>query len=136
MKVMLDENAYMPKRAYDTDAGYDLRTPYRFVLKQHESITVDTGVHIDIPVGYAGFLKAKSGLNVKHDITGTGVVDASYTGSIKAKLYNHGHVAHVFNKGDKIIQIVILPVYTPDLELVDHLDPTERGSNGFGSTGR
>ena len=136
MKIKLDGGAYLSERAHETDAGYDLRTPHRVVLHPHSSVTVDTGVHVQIPEGCVGFLKAKSGLNVKHDITGTGVIDSGYTGSIRVKLYNNGDMPHVFDVGDKLIQLVILPILTPELELVDELEDTERGSNGFGSTGR
>lgn len=136
MRVVLDEGAYMPKRAHELDAGYDLRTPVRRVLHAHESLVIDTGVHVEIPAGYVGILKSKSGLNVKHDIMGTGTIDAGYTGSIRVKLYNHGYIDHVFEKGDKIIQLVILPILTPELELVDKLEDTERGADGFGSTGK
>ena len=136
MKVVLDEGAYLPKRAHKLDAGYDLRTPVRVVLHQHESVVIDTGVHVEIPEGYVGFLKSKSGLNVKHNIVGTGTIDAGYTGSIRVKLYNHGYIDHVFEKGDKIIQLVIVKIDTPDLEVADRLEETERGSDGFGSTGR
>lgn len=135
MKVQLDDGAYMPQRAYELDAGYDLRTPHSIICFPHESVTINTGVHIEIPKGYVGFLKSKSGLNVKHDITGTGVVDAGYTGSIVVKLYNNGDKQHTFYEGDKIIQIVFLPIYTPQLELVDGIEETERGDNGFGSSG-
>ena len=136
MKVMLDDGAYIPERAHDLDAGYDLRSPMRVVLHPHSNATIDTGIHVQIPKGFVGFLKAKSGLNVKHDITGTGVIDSGYTGSIRVKLYNNGALPHVFNEGDKLIQLVILPIYTPALELVEELDETERGESGFGSTGR
>ena len=136
MKIKLDKDAFMPERAHKQDAGYDLRTPLRFVLHPHSSATIDTGVHVQIPEGYVGFLKAKSGLNVEHDITGTGVIDSGYTGSIRVKLYNNGDIPHVFEVGDKLIQLVILPILTPELELVNDLEETERGSDGFGSTGR
>ena len=99
-------------------------------------MVIDTGVHVQIPDGFVGFLKSKSGLNVRLDITGEGVIDAGYTGSICVKLYNHGAQFHVFEAGDKIIQLVILPIYTPLLEQVDDLEDTDRGSDGFGSTGR
>ena len=138
MKVMLDDGAYMPERAHDLDAGYDLRMPKGLdeqILYGGSSITIDTGVHMEIPQGYVGFIKSKSGLNVKNDLTATGVVDAGYTGSIVVKLYNHGRYIKKFNSGDKLTQIVILPISTPDLELVDSLEETERGNNGFGSTG-
>ena len=136
MKVKLDAGAYMPERAHDADAGYDLRSPIRDRLYAGEALTIDTGVHVAIPVGYAGFLKSKSGLNVKHDIVGEGVIDSGYTGSIRVKLYNHGRESYVIEKGDKISQLVILPIYTPNLELVSDLEETERGDGGFGSTGR
>lgn len=136
MKVMLDPGAYMPEKAYRWDAGFDIRTPERVVLRAHDSVVIDTGVHVEIPNGFVGFLKSKSGLNVNHDITGEGVIDAGYTGSIRAKLYNNGPVMHIFERGDKIIQLVFLAIYNPELELVDDLKNTERGNNGFGSTGK
>lgn len=95
----------------------------------------DTGVHIELPEGTVGFLKSKSGLNVKHDITSDGVIDAGYTGNIVVKLYNHGKKNYFVGKGDKISQLVILPILTPGLEIAESLDETERGDNGFGSTG-
>lgn len=136
MKVKLDPGAYMPERAHDADAGYDLRTPERKVINPGGSIVVETGVHVAIPEGFAGILQSKSGLNVLNDMTGTGLIDSGYTGSITVKLYNHGVNPHVFEKGDKIIQMIILPIYTPTLERVDELEDTERGASGFGSTGR
>ena len=136
MKVKLDPGAYMPERAHKQDAGYDLRTPKRKVIHPGGSIVVETGVHVAIPEGYAGVLQSKSGLNVVNDLTGTGLIDSGYTGSITVKLYNHGVNPHVFEKGDKVIQLVILPIITPDLELVEDLEDTDRGSDGFGSTGR
>ena len=81
-------------------------------------------------------LKSKSGLNVRYDIIGEGVIDCGYTGSIRVKLYNLGDCVKVFNKGDKIIQLVILPIPEVNLIQVDKLEDTERGDNGFGSTGR
>ena len=137
INVMLDQGAYMPEKAHAADAGYDLRTPVRTVVHPHDSVTIDTGVHIDIPRGYTGFLKSKSGLNVNHDLTGEGVIDSGYTGSIRVKLYNHSGQMHIFEAGDKIIQLVILPVARGfDLKLTDSFRETERGDGGFGSTGR
>lgn len=136
VKVVLDDGAYMPERAHELDAGYDLRTPEDVTIYGGLNATIDTGVHVQIPGGYVGFLKSKSGLNVKDSITGEGVIDAGYTGSIKVKLYNNGNSTKRFYKGDKIIQLVILPIYTPEIERVDSLEKTDRGANGFGSTGR
>lgn len=137
MKIMLDEGAFMPIRGHKDDAGLDLRTPYNFAIWPGKSEVIDTGVHIDIAPGLVGMLKSKSGLNVKYGITSEGVIDAGYTGSIVAKLYNHGNEVVKFRAGDKITQLVILPVYIPnELVVVDKFDETERGDNGFGSTGK
>ena len=136
IKIKLDPGAFMPERAHENDAGYDLRSPVTGRLYAGEAVVIDTGVHVEIPAGYVGMLKSKSGLNVKHDIVGEGVIDSGYTGSIRVKLYNHGAESYVIEQGDKISQLVILPIITPELELVAHLDETERGDNGFGSTGR
>ena len=135
-KVMLDENAKMPTKAHLTDAGFDLYAPRRVYINSNSSAKIDTGVHIEIPEGYVGFLKSKSGLNVKHGITGEGVIDAGYTGSIVAKLYNNGNEPITFEEGQKIIQIVFLPIPYVKLELTDSFEQTERGDNGFGSSGK
>ena len=126
INVMLDEGAIMPTRAHSADAGLDLYTPEGFMLLSFGEIdnyTVDTGVHMEIPEGYVGMLKRKSGLNVNR-------------GSIKVKLYNLGKDIQYFQRGDKIAQLVILPIVTPAPKLVDKFTETERGDNGFGSTGR
>ncbi len=135
MKVMLDKDAFMPERAHVLDAGLDLRTPVDVLVPAYGSVVIDTGVHVAIPMGYVGMLKSKSGLNIKNGITSEGVIDAGYTGSIIAKLYNN-NTAIILKRGNKITQLVIIPIATPELELVDHLEQTERGNNGFGSTGR
>ncbi len=136
MKIVIDPGAYLPERAHDLDAGYNLRSPARAYVPPYSSAIIDAGVHVEIPEGYVGMLKSKSGLNVKHDITSEGVIDSGYTGSICVKLYNHGQNAYEVNRGDKISQLVIMPIFTPALEIVSHLDSTERGDGGFGSTGK
>lgn len=136
MKVMLDDGAYMPTRAHITDAGLDLYSPVDVLIMPQASAVIDTGVHVELSPGSVGFLKSKSGLNVRHGILGEGVIDAGYTGSIRVKLYNHGGDTYKIRRGDKITQLVILPVILPDLEQVEMLEDTDRGVNGFGSTGR
>lgn len=136
INVMLDEGAKKPERAHQEDAGLDLFSPIRAWVFAHNSVVIDTGVHVEIPKGYVGILKSKSGLNVKHGLTGTGTIDSGYTGSIRVKLYNHSNQQYLINKGDKIIQLVILPIETPEVVLVDHFEETERGNKGFGSTGK
>lgn len=81
-------------------------------------------------------LKSKSGLNLNRNITTEGVIDEGFTGEIIVKLYNHGPFTEEFAKGDKITQLVILPVLYPSYEQVDEISGGERGDNGYGSTGR
>ena len=136
MRIVVEEGAYTPVRAHKTDAGLDLRTPYSFRMLHGTSAVVDTGVHIEIPKGYYGKLESKSGLNVNHSIVSLGgTIDEGYTGSIKVKLYNLGE-DYTFKEGDKIVQFILQPYIAPELEIVDKLDDTERGSDGFGSSGR
>lgn len=140
LKVTLDTGSFLPERAHRDDAGADLRTPMRTVVSGHDSAVIDTGVHIEIPSGYAGFLKSKSGLNVNHGIISDGTIDAGYTGSIKAKLYNLSDEDYIFEAGDKITQIVIEKVELPTFKEVKEFSApakkSARGSKGFGSTGK
>ena len=137
MKIMLDKGACMPVREPAQDAGLDLRAKERVKIWPGRSAAIDTGVHIELPPGYYGKIESKSGLNVKYDVVSCGgVIDEGYTGSIVVKLYNFGQNSHVFEPGDKVAQLVIQPYVTPDLFLVDELSDTERGSDGFGSTGK
>lgn len=137
IKVKLDEGAFAPESAHEEDAGYDLRTPTDCYIPGGGFGIIDTGVHMAIPKGYVGFLKSKSGLNVRDHLTGEGVIDSGYTGSIVVKLYRNAfNGGKQFRRGDKVIQIVLLPILKPEIELVDSLEQTERGDNGFGSTGR
>lgn len=136
MEIVLDDGAYMPSRGYGTDAGLDLRTPKAVTVPAYGSAIVDTGVHVALPSGCAGLLVSKSGLNVRHDITSTGLIDEGYTGSIVVKLYNHGGEDYRLVAGDKITQLVVFQVVCESLEQVSVFNATERGDNGFGSTGR
>lgn len=137
MRIVLDENAFKPIRAHAGDAGLDLRTPRDVYIESKGSAIIDTGVHIELPPMTVGEIKSKSGLNFKHGLTvPTGTVDHGYTGSIQVKIYNHSNQPYTFKRGDKIAQLVICPILLPELEVVDTLDQTDRGDNGFGSTGR
>ena len=136
MRIVLDDGAYMPARGHKTDAGLDIKTPKDVTVPAKGSGIVATGVHIELPPNTVGMLKSKSGLNVKYGITSEGVIDVGYTGSIVAKLYNHSETHVILKKGNKITQLVILPIVPVELEQVSELMATERGSGGFGSTGR
>lgn len=136
MKVVLEPDAYLPTRAHGLDAGYDIYSREDAVVYAGDSWTFDTGVHMAIPKGYVGDVKSKSGMMMKYGIITDGTVDAGYTGSIRVKLFNLSRCAVSIVKGQKIAQIVIKKILTPALEVVDRLEDTERGENGFGSTGK
>ena len=136
MNIILDNGAFIPEFAHKTDAGADLRSPIDTVVPERGSVVIDTGVHVEIPEGYVGILKSKSGLNVKHDLIGTGTIDSGYSGSIRVKLYNLGDTDYQVLRGDKIIQMVILPCAYCEFTQVEKFAETERGDGGFGSTGR
>lgn len=136
MKIKLDNGAYMPTRAHATDAGLDLYARDTKVIPAHGSAIFDTGVHVELPTHTAGLLVSKSGLNTKHDLTSTGLIDVGYTGSIKVKLYNHGDADYTVHAGDKISQLVVISILTPHMVKVDVLAETDRGDHGFGSSGR
>ena len=137
MNCILDDWAYLPEKAHEADAGYDLRTPIPVRIPAGGSETIDTGVHIAIPEGFFGKLESKSGLNVKHNtVSLDGVIDAGYTGSIVVKLYNLGKQDYIFQTGEKIVQMIIQPCANFNIEQVKTLGDTERGDKGFGSSGR
>lgn len=137
MKIVLEKNAFMPVRAHLSDAGLDLKTPYEVKIPALGSACIDTGLHVELPKGCYGKLESKSGLNIKNSIICLGgVIDEGYTGSIVVKLYNLSEKDYWFSVGDKIAQMVILQYVVPELQVVDELEETERGNNGFGSTGK
>lgn len=156
LKIKLDEGAIMPTRAHRADAGLDLYTPHDVVIPsmaevaertieelegwniaaEPPSAEVDTGVHVQIPFGFFGDIRSKSGLLFSKNILTDGTIDSGYTGSIKVKLINLGVEPIEFKAGDKIAQMVISRCELPEIFLAEELDKTDRGDNGFGSTGR
>lgn len=142
LNVVLDSGAKCPTRAHGADAGLDLYSPVDAVVFPRwrkgakNSVIIDTGVHVAIPEGYVGDVKSKSGMMCNDDIITDGTVDSGYTGSIRVKLFNLGiHPVHI-KAGQKIAQLVIKKIITPTPVVVDSLGETERGNNGFGSTGK
>ena len=135
LKIQLDDFAYQPTRAHPDDAGLDLYSPVDKWVYANSREIINTGVHVAIPKGFVGLVTSKSGL-MASGITTRGTIDSGYTGSIQAVIYNDGPEGYAVRKGQKITQLVIVPCLTPDMEIVPELDETERGENGFGSTGR
>lgn len=135
MKVVVDGGANIPFRAHKTDAGLDLYATKGGWIFPFCRKAFDTGVHVAIPEGFVGLLTSKSGLMGNHGITSRGTIDSGYTGSIRAVLFNHSWKFIRIKPHQKITQLVILPIITPDPEIVDSLENTDRGNGGFGSTG-
>ena len=136
IKVALDDDARFPTKGFAADAGFDLYSREDAVIEPGKSWVFNTGVHMAIPEGICGLIVGKSGLNVVYDAQSSGLIDSGYTGAIHIKLYNHGEKTLEIKKGQKISQIVLLPIIMPVLCLVKSLEATQRGDGGFGSTGK
>lgn len=136
--VRLREDATLPARAYAGDAGLDLATCERLELAPGERAVVPTGLAVAVPEGFAGFVQPRSGLAARHGIAvvnSPGLIDSGYRGELRVVLLNtDSERTFVAEPGDRIAQLVVLPV--PELELVEvaELPGTERGVRGFGSS--
>ena len=140
LKIVCPDRRLMPTRAHAHDAGLDLRCghPFGVILKPGERQLVDTGIKVAIPAGYVGLIHPRSGWAHRYGITvnnAPGTVDAGYTGTIKVNLINHGQDVVSIGYGERIAQLIIQRVELPELEVVDSLDTTARGTAGHGSTG-
>ncbi len=136
----LSPEARPPTRAHDGDAGFDLHAVEAASIEPGHRASVGTGVAVAIPEGYAGLVVPRSGLAARHGISlvnAPGLIDAGYRGELRVLLMN-GDPEHTFSvdPGDRIAQLVLVAVESPELEEVDELDATVRGAGGFGSTGR
>lgn len=135
---LLRAEAQLPRRAHPGDAGADLHAAEAAVIPPGERRDVSTGLALAIPVGYAGFVHARSGLAFKHGIMITnapGLIDAGYRGEVRVSLFNSGSEPFVIEVGDRIAQLVIQSVELPAFREAPELDDTARGAGGFGSTG-
>lgn len=135
MRIELECGAYEPTRAHPTDAGMDIYAMYTQTIPARGYSVFHTGVHIELPHGTVGLIKSKSGLNVNSDIITTGVIDEGYSGGIVVKLYNLGKNERTIHAGEKIAQLLVMPVLYEDIEIVPKIKGGARGDKGFGSTG-
>lgn len=136
--VRLDDNADAPHYARYGDAGADITTIQDFTLEPGERAVVGTGIAIAVPEGYAAFVHPRSGLAAKAGISvvnAPGTIDSGYRGEVCVILINHGTSPYTFRDGERIAQLVIQRYEHVEFVEVDELDETERGINGFGSTG-
>jgi dUTP pyrophosphatase len=136
----LDDPRYLPTRAKPGDAGLDLkaRTDTAIELYPNDQKLIMTGVKIAIPHGWVGFVTPRSGLALKarlHVTNAPGTIDSGYRAELGVILWNQGTDLLKFEDGERIAQLVILPAWMGDLEVVDALDGSERGMGGFGHTG-
>eukprot|EP00048_Salpingoeca_helianthica_P017544 m.237789 g.237789 ORF g.237789 m.237789 type:complete len:147 (-) comp21382_c0_seq1:169-609(-) len=132
----LSEHAIEPKRASLQAAGYDLFSAADMVVPAQGKAIVPTDIAIAVPDGYYGRVAPRSGLAVKHFIdVGAGVIDADYRGNVGVVLFNFNKIDFEVKKGDRIAQLLLEKIITPDVLILDDLDSTTRGAGGFGSTG-
>lgn len=132
----LSENAVLPSRGSPFAAGYDLSSAVETKVPARGKALVATDLSIAVPPGTYARVAPRSGLAWKHSIdVGAGVIDADYRGSVGVILFNHSDVDFEVKVGDRIAQLIIEKIITPDVLEVEDLDATVRGAGGFGSTG-
>ena len=136
----LDSKATIPTYGSEYAAGCDLYAclDESVTIEPHTTVLIKTGLALEVPVGYAGLIYARSGLASKRNLAPAnkvGVVDADYRGEVMDALHNHGTTAQTIEHGERIAQMVIAPFLTANFIEVENLSDTARGEGGFGSTG-
>jgi dUTP pyrophosphatase len=135
VKIVTD-NPNQFQKNHDTDGGYDILASESVVIHSDGQALITTGLKVAIPKGYVGLIKSRSGLAAKHGLeTGAGVIDHGYTGEIRVLLHNFSAITYRVDATDKIAQMVIVPICTLPVELVESLEDSERGEKGFNSSG-
>jgi dUTP pyrophosphatase len=136
----LNDKAIVPSYGSEYAAGADLYACVDSDVKipAHTTVVIPTGIALELPVGYAGLIYARSGLATKKGLAPAnkvGVVDCDYRGEVKVALHNHGEVEQTISAGERVAQLVITPYITAQFVVADELSSTVRGAGGFGSTG-
>lgn len=137
----LNENAIIPTYGTEYSAGFDLYSvsDEEITINPHETVFIKTGLAMEIPIGYGGFIFARSGLSTKKGlapVNKVGIIDADYRGEIMVALYNQTDESKTIDAYERIAQMVIMPFITANFIETNELSETERGNNGFGSTGK
>lgn len=138
MNVRISDGVELPRYAHEGDAGLDLRIKHDVTLEPGQRANVGTGVAVEIPQGCVGLVFPRSGLATKFGITlsnSVGVIDSGYRGEIGASLINTSDETTALDAGTRVCQLVVMPYVPCELVAVDELSESERGANGFGSTG-
>jgi len=136
--LRLDPELPIPESAHHDDAGIDLHARNEVALGAGEWAMIPTGIAVAIPEGHAGLVAPRSGLAARYGISvvnGPGVIDPGYRGEINVILINHGTMPLTLQRGDRVAQLLVVPVVTPELVEVDRLPDSVRGTGGFGSSG-
>lgn len=138
---LLHPDATVPTYGSSEAAGADMYAciPDTVRVDPGETVWIPTGIAMEIPKGYAGLVFARSSMGAKRDLAPAnkvGVIDSDYRGEIRVVLHNHGSRRQQIEPGERIAQLVIVPVFTPGFQQVEQLDATDRGTGGFGSTGK
>jgi dUTP pyrophosphatase len=135
----LEQHAVVPRYQSSNASGLDLAALEDTIIPSGGWRAVRTGLAIELPTGYEGQVRPRSGLAFKHGVTvvnAPGTIDADYRGEVKVALINHGSESYLVHAGERMAQLVICPVVSAEVIEVDELTATDRGGGGFGSTGR
>lgn len=138
---ILSDKAIVPEYSTDESLGMDLSAAIDepITMKPGDRMLIPLGFSIQIPIGWGAFIFPRSGLSFKKGISMSncvGVIDPDYTGEVKVSAINHSKEDYTINPGDRIAQLLFLPVEKAKFTVADKLDDTDRGDGGFGSTGR
>lgn len=139
MKIKVLNPNCIPERKHDWDAGLDMKASETVTIQPGENRQIGLGVCVQIPEGYVGFMCPRSSIGVLTMLRpsiSVGVIDAGYTGEVHQPYTNIGNEPITLHEGERIGQLVVVPIIIPELEFVDELEETERGSGAFGSTGK
>lgn len=138
MKIKLFNKKCMPERGHTYDAGLDLKASKAIVLESGETYNMPLGIGVEVPKNQVAYVIPRSSIGTKTPLrmsNSIGVIDSGYIGEIHACYTNMSKGPYIINEGDRIAQLVVHDIHLPELELVDEFEETERGANGFGSTG-
>lgn len=133
------KNQVPPQYATQGSAGCDLISSEEITIPPGKWAAVNTGLYLEIPKGYVAQVCPRSGLALRHGVSvlnAPGIIDSDYRGEVKVLLVNHDSLRYTVKKGDRIAQLVFMPVVQVQMKLIDQLTATDRGDGGFGSTGR
>lgn len=139
MKVKLLDGNCRPYKKHYSDAGFDLKSANEsFIILSNETATINTGICVEIPIGYCCMIFPRSGLGSKGLVlrNTVGIIDSDYRGEIMLKVKNTGNDPIVIDQYDRVAQMILIPIALGELEFVNELTETKRGEGGFGHTGK